>query len=90
MVVVEELSSEFEIKFVAERGDAFADVLRLDAEIFVVVESEFHNGRKVTVFSREMKPAPRAAVHDLSQTTALSFKPKKETYLPLPGSLRIG
>ncbi len=22
--------------------------------------------------------------------TALSFKPKKETYLPLPGSLRIG
>ena len=23
-------------------------------------------------------------------TTALSFKPKKETYLPLPGSLRIG
>lgn len=61
MVVVEELSSEFEIEFVAERGDAFADVLRLDAEIFVVVESEFHNGRKVTVFSREMKPAPRTA-----------------------------
>jgi hypothetical protein len=58
MVVVEELASEFEIEFVSERGDAFADVLRLDAEIFVVVESEFHNGRKVTFFSREMKPEP--------------------------------
>nr|DAK20739.1 MAG TPA: hypothetical protein [Caudoviricetes sp.] len=29
----------------------------------------------------QQKPAP---------STALSFKPQKETYLPLPGSLRIG
>ena len=42
MVVIEELAPEFHVKFVAEGGDTLLDVLRLDLEIFVVVEPVFH------------------------------------------------
>jgi len=42
MEIVEELASEFHVEFVAESGDALLDVLRLDFEIFLVVEPVFH------------------------------------------------
>jgi len=42
MVVVEELATQLEVEFVAELGDAFLDVLALDANVFVVVETDFH------------------------------------------------
>ena len=42
VVVVEELAAEFEVKLVAELGDALADVLRLHAEVFIVVKPNFH------------------------------------------------
>ena len=44
VVVVEKLAAQFQIELVAELGDALAYVFRLDAEVFVVVESCFHCG----------------------------------------------
>ena len=43
VVVVEKLAAQFQIELVAELGDALAYVFRLDAEVFVVVESCFHS-----------------------------------------------
>ena len=42
VVVVEEFASEFHVEFVAEMGDTLLDLLRLDFEIFLVVEPVFH------------------------------------------------
>ena len=42
MIIVVEFSAEFKIKLVTELGYTLLDALRLDAEIFVVVESYFH------------------------------------------------
>ncbi len=40
VIVVEQLASEFEIELAAEAGNAFADLFRLDAEVFVVVKAD--------------------------------------------------
>ena len=40
--IVEELAAEFHVKLIAEGGDTFLDVFRLDLEIFRVVEPVFH------------------------------------------------
>ena len=42
MVVVEEFTSQFEVEFAIELGDTFADVLRLDDTILLVVKTYFH------------------------------------------------
>ena len=64
MIVVEELASEFEIEFVSKLRNALLDVLRLDLEIFFVVEPVFHNrlittGYKYNIFRYpcQQKPA---------------------------------
>ena len=44
MIIVEELAAKLEIQFVAEPGDALLDVFGLDFEIFLVIETVFHNG----------------------------------------------
>ncbi len=44
VMIVEKLSAEFKIKFIAELGYALLDVLGLDSEIFLVVKTVFHNG----------------------------------------------
>ena len=43
VVVVEELAAEFEVKLARELCDALLNVLRLDGDVFVVVESVLHN-----------------------------------------------
>ena len=42
MVVVEQLSAEFQIELAAELVDAVADVLCLKRDVLVVVESDAH------------------------------------------------
>ena len=44
MMVVEELSSEFKIEFVAELSNALLYMFGLNLKIFIVVESVYHNG----------------------------------------------
>ena len=44
MIVVKKFSTKFQIKLVAELRYAFLDMLRLYSEIFLIVESVFHNG----------------------------------------------
>ena len=52
----------------------------------VTVEAASSSG-----WSFSMVGLPDTAVKEsYERITALSFKPKKETYLPLPGSSRIG
>jgi hypothetical protein len=45
-VVVEEFAAQFEVKFAVELCDTFTNVLRLDAEILVVVETYLSHFRK--------------------------------------------
>ena len=40
--IVKKLSTKFHVQFVAEFGDALLDVLRLNLQIFLVVEPVFH------------------------------------------------
>ena len=42
MIVVKQLSAKLHVEFVAELGDSFLDVFRLDAEVLFVVKSELH------------------------------------------------
>ena len=42
VVVVIELTAKLHIEFVAELSDALLDVLRLDAEVFLIVKTYFH------------------------------------------------
>ena len=42
VVVVEEFSAEFHVELAVELGDALLDVLRLNLQVFLVVESYFH------------------------------------------------
>ena len=43
VVVVEEFAAQFEVEFAVELGYALADVLRLYAQVFVVVETDIHD-----------------------------------------------
>jgi hypothetical protein len=42
-MVVEELAAQLHIELAVELGNALLDMLRLNLEIFLVVESYFHN-----------------------------------------------
>ena len=55
MVVVEEFATKFKIQFAIKLRNALFDVLRLNALIFFVVKSYFHNACKVTAFLLERK-----------------------------------
>ena len=55
MVVVEEFATKFKIQFAIKLRNALFDVLRLNALIFFVVKSYFHNACKVTAFFLERK-----------------------------------
>ena len=50
MVIVEELTAQFHIEFSVELGNALLNVLRLYLEIFLVVETYFHNFSLILVY----------------------------------------
>ena len=42
MVVVKEFAAKLHVQFIAKFGDAFLNVLRLNLEVFPVIEPVFH------------------------------------------------
>ena len=51
VVVVEELASELEVEFIAELIDTFLNLLGLNLQVLVVIETYFHIWNKFICFS---------------------------------------
>ena len=81
MVVVKQFATQLHIKFAIELCDALLDMLRLNLEIFVVIETDFHN---YSVMLGSSRPIP------FFLSTTFSTKPRMRAATPSDASITSG
>ena len=81
MVVVKQLTTQLHVKLTVELSNALLNMLRLYLEIFVVIETYFHN---YSVMFGSSRPIP------FFLSTTLSTKPKMRAATPSEASITRG
>ena len=81
MVVIEEFATQLHIELSVELSNALLDMLRLNLEIFIVIETDFHN---YSVMLGSSRPIP------FFLSTTLSTKPRMRAATPSEASITRG